>query len=427
MSEKSRLTRRALLRALAAAGVSAVAAACRGKNTPTALPATRAPGTRATATALPQARDSRLSMPFVSRAGEPPPIAVSPLETPAVPSQTPSPVATQPPPGTPRPTNTPRPSPTPFPPGPPTKLGLFVGWNNPAIRDMLRTGNVTMVKTLEYDPGFATEIKKLSPKTLIIARINLPQVNLAQMNDPQGAARAFVDKLLPIAGDPRRAGLFDGWEAYNEPVVDNAEQMGRLAAFEAERTRLLAEKGIRSVVGNFAAGTPSLELWPHFRPALEAAIAYDGYLGLHEYTAPTMQQGSNREPADFGVSAEDEGWLTLRYRKVYRGFLQPNKLTVPILFTEIGIDGGVGNRPGPDGKGWIDFAGYWRENGLGADAAGVYVQQLAWYDAHLQQDSYVLGSAIFAAAAPPGWQSFEILNDVGAILRQYLSVHPLRG
>ena len=56
------------------------------------------------------------------------------------------------------------------------------------------------------------------------------------------------------------------------------------------------------------------------------------------------------------------------------------------------------------------------------------MEQLAWYDAQLQQDDYVLGAAIFAAAASPGWESYEILGEdkVEPFLKQYLSVHPPR-
>ena len=38
----------------------------------------------------------------------------------------------------------------------------------------------------------------------------------------------------------------------------------------------------------------------------------------------------------------------------------------------------------------------------------------------------MLGGAIYAAAASPGWESYEILGDGGVepFLKQYLSVHP---
>jgi hypothetical protein len=329
---------------------------------------------------------------------------------------------------TPRPSATPTPRPTPFPAGPPTKLGLFITRNDPRIFDLLRTGNVALIKTMEYDPNFAVEIKRTSPRTLLVGRIDLPQLELGQMADPTAAARSLVEKLLPIVTEPRRLTAFDGWEAYNEPAPADAGQMARLAQFEAERTRLLAAAGVRSVIGNFGVGLPDLALWPHFRPALEAAIQHRGFLGLHEYSAPTMQFGTPQDPLGWGSDPAQEGWLTLRYRKVYRGYLQPNGLSLPLLLTETGIDGLVANRPGPAGKGWQDFAAYWAGLGMGDDAAGNYMEQLAWYDAQLQQDDYVLGAAIFAAAASPGWESYEILGEdkVEPFLKQYLSVHPPR-
>ena len=346
---------------------------------------------------------------------------LEPVETPTVSAP---PTAT----ASPEPTATPTPPATPFPPGPTSKLGLFVSRNDPRIFDLLRTGNVAVVKTLEYDSNFVAEIKRVSPKTLVVARLDLPQIELSTLTDPEAAAREFVDKLLPIASDPARLAAIDAWEAYNEPVPSDGEQMARLARFEAERTRLLAAAGVRSVVGNFGAGQPDLALWPQFRPALEAAIKYKGYLGLHEYSAPTMQYGSPQDPLGWGTDPAQTGWLTLRYRKVYREYLEPNKLTLPLILTEIGIDGLVGNRPGPEGAGWQDFGGYWDELGMGKDAPGNYTEQLAWYDASLQQDAYVLGGAIYAAAASPGWESYEILGDGGVepFLKQYLSVHPVR-
>jgi hypothetical protein len=305
-------------------------------------------------------------------------------------------------------------------------LGLFISRNDPRIFDLLRTRNVALVKTLEYDPNFAAEIKHVSPQTLLVGRIYLPQLDLGALHDPVGTAHSFAEKLLPIATEPRRLAAFDGWEAYNEPVPFDVAQMERLAAFEVQRVRLLAAAGVRSVIGNFGTGQPPLEFWPHFRPALEAAIEHHGYLGLHEYSAPTMQFGTPQDPLGWRVDPAQEGWLTLRYRKVYRGYLEPNGLVLPLLLTEVGIDGLVTDRPGPPGMGWQDFADYWDELGMGKDAPGNYVEQLAWYDAHLQQDDYVLGAAIFAAAASPGWETYELLDDVFPFLRQYISVHPLR-
>lgn len=342
---------------------------------------------------------------------------------PASPTATPEPTATEG--ATPEPT--PTPTATPFPPGPPSKLGVFVGYNHPQVFDLLATGNVALVKTLEYDPNFVTDIKRLSPNTVLVARFDpLPVPDLETFN-PEEAARQFVDQVLPAATEPRRLAAIDAWESYNEPIPQTPDQMARLAAFEAERTRLLAAAGIRSCVGNFATGQPPLELWPSFYPALQAVKEYNGFLGLHEYSAPYLWFGSGTHQLHEDGDEGDEGWLTLRYRKVYRDYLEPAGLAVPLLITETGIDGLVAGRPGPQGGGWKDFAGFWREEGnVSTLAEGYYVEQLAWYDAEIQRDAYVKGAAIYTLAGPAGWESYEIHGPVADILKGYLAVHPVR-
>jgi hypothetical protein len=300
-----------------------------------------------------------------------------------------------------------------------------VGWFQPQIMDLIATRSVTVLKTLELDPTFLANVKAISPDTLIVGRVAMNQVNLAGSDMP-GEARRAVEAVLPLALDERRMGLVDAWEGFNEPVPGDEEQMRKLAELEAERVRLLAEKGLHAAVGNFGAGQPPLEWWPAFRPALEAAKAHSGYLGLHEYSAPTMWYNTNREPLDFSADRADEGWLTLRYRKVYRQFLIPWGLRLPLVITECGVDGLIGDRPGPTGLGWRDFAGYWAELGMGWDTPGNYIEQLAWYDSELQLDDYVIGAAVFAMTAFEQWRTYEIYGEAGQILQQYLSVHPLR-
>ena len=338
------------------------------------------------------------------------------------PSKTPTPEAT----ATPRPpTPTPTPPATPFPPGPPSKLGLFVGHNDPQFFDVLASKAVSVVKTLELDSNFLAQIKQVSPNTKIVARIDLPQVSLGSF-DPLSAAQSFFDQVIAYADDPGRRPYIDGWEAYNEPVASNADEMGKLAAFEAERTRLLGERGIRSVIGNFGTGQPPLELWPAFFPALQAAQQYDGWLGLHEYSAPTMYyltsvENMGRYP---GVTPGDSGWLTLRYRKVYQQVLIPAGLQLPLVMTELGVDGLVQNRPGPpDARGWQDFQGYWAENGYGLWGPGAYIEQLVWYDQAMRQDDYVIGGCIYAISPTAGWESYDIRGPAASVLGQYLNVH----
>jgi len=361
-------------------------------------------------------------IPTVTTTTQPPPKAAevkSPLSMPTEPAT---------PPPTPTDTTTPTPRPTPYPPGPPSKLGLFVTQHEPKILELVAKGRPALVKTLEIDGGFVKGLKEASPNTIIIGRILLDQLNLEA--DPLPLARDFVNKLLPIATESNRLAGIDVWEAYNEPVANTVDQMKRLADFEAERTRLLAEHGVRSVVGNFAAGHPPLELWPEFKSALEAIREHKGYLGLHEYSAPVLQfrSGGLQPPGD--PDQGDEGWLTLRYRKAYRQYLIPMGFgDIPTLITECGVDGLIRPRPGPeDAKGWQDFVTMWQKSGLRDDPPGVYMDQLIWYDQNLQQDSYIKGAAIFLAGTNDRqWDSYNILGPkagrMADLLQQYLEVH----
>lgn len=425
---KARWSRRRFLGVLG--GAAAVVAACSRERTP-------APGTTPTPTQASGAsalagpgQGGNIYLPQIHSTGGGPAVA-------ALPTATPEPVLTPTPPkATATPTEeptapppTPTPEATPFPPGPPSKLGLFVGYNHPQIFEVLSTGAVSVVKTLELDANFAAQIKQTSPRTRLIGRIDLPQLVLNAF-DPLPEARAYVDAVVRYADDPLRRPYFDGWEAYNEPVASNADEMKRLSDFEAERTRLLGERGIRSVIGNFGTGQPPLELWEHFLPAVREAKAHDGWLGLHEYSAPTIYHLTTRDEQGRypGVSPEDSGWLTLRYRKVYHDILRPAGLELPLVFTELGVDGLVTPRPGPpDARGWQHFQTWWAENGYGMWGPGAYIEQLAWYDAAMRQDSYVLGGCIFAMAPTASWESYDILGPAAGVLQQYLSVHAPAG
>lgn len=417
----------------AAGGLAALVAAACGRARPTPVPSPL-PTVTPTPTATQVAQSSLLPppqvgyqthLPWVNNAieGQPGWLYPEPTMTPTPPKITSTPTATRVPPPTPTPVA------TPFPPGPPSKLGLFVARNHPQIFDVLDSKAITVVKTLELDANFVKQIKQHSPNTRIIGR--LPDGDLAQIHlgnlDPIPAAAAYVERLLPFADDASRRPFFDGWETYNEPVAGNADEMKKWADFEAERTRLLGDRGIRSVIGNFGTGGPPLEMWEHFLPAIQVAQQYDGWLGLHEYSAPTIYYLTTRDNRGRypGVSPEDTGWLTLRYRQVYNQFLIPRGLAIPLVFTELGVDGLVeANRPGPmDARGWHHFQSYWAENGFGLWGPGAYVEQLVWFDEAMRQNDYVIGGCIYAMAGSQDWESYDILGDAANVLRQYLQVH----
>jgi hypothetical protein len=321
----------------------------------------------------------------------------------ATPTPAPSPTAT------PEPTLPPAPTPTPTLPWPEplaepsnSKLGLHVQWNNsPEIMEFVRRMRPAVIKVVS-DFGFLAEVKQVSPNTIIVARMEEDAQPLE--GDPVQMARAFVAEHLD---EYLRHPAVDYWEGYNEPGIQG--RMAWYAAFEAERVRVMAQHGLRTAVGGFSTGVPEWEDFVAFEPAIRAAKAHGGILTLHEYDAPTMERS-------IGVGLPDRpgqphrGILTLRYRWWYEELLQPRGLAIPLVISEAGVDGLVTNRPGPeDAKGWLDFVPYWAEHGLGHDSTHIYLDQLAWYDAELQRDDYVLGCAVFTAGAMnQDWVSYDI-------------------
>jgi hypothetical protein len=281
--------------------------------------------------------------------------------------------------------------------------------------------------------GVAEELLALRPDLLLVGRVfEEYDANGAARSgaSPQAEALAWVTRQ---AEKYRLNPLIKVWEGPNEPVFGNADDpanvqaMAWYAAFEAERLRLLADQGWRGVVGNFATGNPDLPMWPAFLPAVAAALQQGGYLGLHEYSSPWMwwltgnyQTGNCDHRPDFAGEG-DTGWVTLRYRKVYREFLAPQGLgNVPLLITECGLDSIGAVCPSHTSGPWQEHFGFWGQydgahdpidywRGAERDPERYYAEQLAWYDRELQKDPFVVGATIFTVGATSGqWARFDI-------------------
>ena len=144
-----------------------------------------------------------------------------------------------------------------------------------------------------------------------------------------------------------------------------------------------------------------------FVPAIEAAREHGGILTLHEYAAPdlTFLYG---DPLPGQPAYPDRGPLLFRYRWFYRDVLEPRGLVVPLVISEAGIDGILGNRPGPQGLGWQDFQAFWVEQGWGPDGQTAFLNQLQWLDNEARQDEYVIGYALFTAGGGRAWDTYEL-------------------
>ena len=338
---------------------------------------------------------------------------LTPSSTPIFPTRTPTRTPTPTPSNT--PTQTPIPPATPIGGGgiPPylqgdpnrSKLSIHVIANNDArIMEFVRQARPAVIKGVD-DFGYLAEVERVSPNTIIVARRD--EINLDYGGNPEEAARRFVQsQLRQYQLNP----AVDFWEGWNEPDP-GLDRMAWYARFEQERVRELARYGFRAAIGGFAAGVPEVEEFALFIPAIETAMQYGGILTLHEYSAPVMTHGYGSALPGYPYH-EDRGSLTFRYRWFYEELLLPRGLAIPLVISEAGIDGILGNRPGPPGKGWADFQSYAVEQGWGRTGVEAFINQLAWYDAGVRQDNYVLGFTIFTAGPVAQWGPY----DIGPIL-----------
>ena len=306
----------------------------------------------------------------------------------------------------------------------PTKLGPHVLRSGAGLSEFLSAGAAVVKFAGEW--GMARYV----PDGVLVIGRKLQrdydaQLQRATGKTPLEGAQQFVEDQLPAY---QSNSSISYWEGHNEPVWNAPEEMAWYAQHEIERMRLMAEHGLRCVIGNFATGTPNLALWPAFLPALRAATRYEAILGLHEYSCPWMWWMTGNHQLDPDEDEGDEGWTTLRYRKVYRQHLIPNDLgRVPVVITECGLDPMVGPQP-PESPGgtWRTLGRFWREHDGEQDSADYYFRQLAWYDEELQKDDYVAGATIFTwGSFGPPWSDFDVAGtDVADKLITYAQADP---
>ena len=290
----------------------------------------------------------------------------------------------------------------------PTKLGIHVTLNSGGVLDYVAAVHPPVMKGVD-DIGYLKDVKAISPNTITLGRYVVLQENIGQ-GDPAQRALDFVNEYLPKY---QAAPWVDYWEGWNEVTYPNYEWY---AIFEATRACEMQKHGLKAAIGGFSTGTPEPWQFEAFIPAIEAGIRCGAILTTHEYGAPTLylwwSQGMPESLGHPAVPAyPDRGPLLGRYRYLYYNMLLPRGLNIPLVISETGIDGGAGagQRPGySNAQGWLGFNDYWgKELGV-TDPVQFYVDQLAWYDSMLRQDSFVIGATIFNIGASSSWASFDV-------------------
>ena len=280
------------------------------------------------------------------------------------------------------------------------KLGLQILAWVPGALDYVLQARPQHIKTLDANPTALARIRGEIPEAFVVYR-RYCDVGTQQglLGGPVQGAREMASAVMSELGSARQH--VDAVEGLNETGLWDAADAYSL--FTAEYARILHGEGMASIAYNFSTGTPSGyfagdgNLEPEaFREGLRAYWAHylDGlresdYLGLHEYSAPTM--------------LDSQSWLCLRYRRVWD--VLPPDCRKPILITECGIDGGVIGRP-VEQSGWRAFC-----------SEEEYLTQLGWYVAEAEKDNgqnarpLVKGIHVYhAGSADPRWGSFSVLG-----------------
>ncbi|HPD32128.1 MAG TPA: fibronectin type III domain-containing protein [Phycisphaerae bacterium] len=277
-----------------------------------------------------------------------------------------------------------------------SKLGphLIMSYTDPC-HDFINA-RPQVIKILGCDGTMMTavrDLKTLAPDAISVCRIyTTVGYNIGQ--DPAWAAQHFWTNVLapPLnALSPADKALIDYVEGPNEcdstPCWGTVQNAQWLNSFWLTLTPLIANAGFRPCPFSIPVGNPSgspSEVQAQLDaivPALRQCKQYGGAWSYHSYTIPYT--------TDLNV----EIWYSLRYRQYYDYFATnyPDLIDLPIILTEGGVDG----QTGPAGAGWMG----------GGDAAK-YQNWLAWFDARMREDAYVLGCTLFQTGSA-GWESFN--------------------
>jgi len=338
------------------------------------------------------------------------------------PTPTPTVTATLSPTLTPTPTATPTATPgyeANFPAWRGTKLSFHFLHGTHATHQYLLDVHPPVIKLVD-DLGWSAEARRDLPDIIIVGRLTGDDLSLMQTMNPIRAATKYVNDHLP---QYRLYPDVDYWEGWNETNPRTPDEWNWYAQFEGQRACLMKHYGYKAVIGNFSTGRPEFNEMLMFLPAIRIGLKCGAILGLHEYSAPTLQWG-------YGLAIPhrpafpNRGVLAFRYRFWYEDIFKPLDLPIPLVLTEFGIDGLIGlDRPGPlHAGGWRDVADYWIGQGLGSDGKQIYADQLAWYDSEMRQDPYVIGAAIFTAGSREPWQTYDVDEIVPNLTTYALSI-----
>lgn len=249
--------------------------------------------------------------------------------------------------------------------------------------DQALHAGVRWLKVID-DPARAYAVATSFPKCQVIYRKVAPQ-DIEQLSDlrrhpefkdAQACAEMFV-RLADVRAAPNL------WvEGANEVKLANEDDADWYGKVEGIRYRLLKARGLKAVIGNFATGNPTRDLFFRFMAAYEFAGGggTDALIGIHEY-------GSINLPA-----AQDRHNL-LRHRQLWDYAARQFKWAI----TECGLD-----RIQVGGQ-WV--GGGWRAGNV---SQADYWRFMLDFNAELEKDTDVVCAAVFTYGDTARWKDFEM-------------------
>jgi hypothetical protein len=316
------------------------------------------------------------------------------------------------------------------------------------VLDAIKRIRPRVIKALDHNVGFWSEVRTLLPDAFLIGRLAVPQQHQVRFADnPTGVGRAFAEHILRLEANQATVNgrrLFDAWESFNEVLPGHASPHLKQAYddFQVAFAGPIKEAGMEPIAMNFGTGNMlGDDFLNHFAGTLETYT----YLGFHEYDWPDMWWLHCTN-----IAEKDEGgmWLTLRYRRIMDEVRQVHGDRHTAIVTECGMTQGVvgGEDVGPWHPPTIPAHKLEELNskprrypgcpeGVPPDPVeelepgqGIsedrYWQSLLWYNHEIMKDDYLMAALLFVVGAIHPWESFEHLGGIIDRLEAYQEAEP---
>ncbi len=287
----------------------------------------------------------------------------------------------------------------------PSKLGIHGIMSDQipsTVRQITASGAVmTTVKAVE-GIGWLKDIKAISPETVTVGRYIRGDGDIDVEGPPldgdlRETAQRVMDSLLHKWAPHRE--YVDYWEITNELDPPGVEGHRKFAHFFRHCIDIADAEGYKLALFSYSLGVPEWEEWEAIVETEVFSLAKAGghTLSLHEYAYPMDTWFG--EPLPGQPTYPDRGPLACRYRWLYEDFLKPRDEVIPLFITEANL---ARDLPLVTEEEWME--------------------QLAWYDARLREDYYVVGAHLFTLGSGGGWANYEFTEWLPSLIQHIINL-----